>query len=648
MAKIDLSKLQRVKELKNINPAKLFNIRFSKADKMKLRRLGLGIIIFLVGLILYKAIKKTIWVGLPFLIIAYIILSIDVVFKMIREIKKKNFFSECLLMIIASLGAFIVGEYPEAAAVMILYQIGEILEDIAVDRSERSIAELMDIRPDVAYIQRGELQAVHPSQVSVGERIVVRPGERIPLDGEVTIGESYVDTSAITGEPTPRHVVPGSEVLSGFINNDGVITIKVTKPFAESTATRVIEMVKEAGERKAPAEQFITKFSRYYTPAVIALALIIAVVPSIILKAWKAWVYRGLICLVIACPCAIVISVPLAFFAGLGVASRNGILIKGSNYLEALNNVGTVVFDKTGTLTKGVFGVTQVSATNDFSESQLLTLAAYAECQSNHPIAKSIMDLYYKNGGRHIDRERITDYKEIPGHGLSVVAGGHLILAGNAKLMRAAKISITESTAPGTRVYIAADGKLVGYIIIDDEIRDDARETVLALHDLGVVHTAMLTGDNASAAANVARNVGIEKYYAELLPEDKVEKLEEVMNSSEENGGIVAFVGDGINDAPVLARADIGIAMGGIGSDAAVEAADVVLMEDNPSKVADAIAIASDTKMIVKENIIGSLVVKLLLFLLGLIGIAGMWFAVFADVGVMILAVVNSMRLLKK
>ena len=648
MAKIDLSKLQRVKEIKNINPAKLFNIRFSKADKMKLRRLGLGIIIFLVGLILYKAIKKTIWVGLPFLIIAYIILSIDVVFKMIREIKKKNFFSECLLMIIASLGAFIVGEYPEAAAVMILYQIGEILEDIAVDRSERSIAELMDIRPDVAYIQRGELQAVHPSQVSVGERIVVRPGERIPLDGEVTIGESYVDTSAITGEPTPRHVVPGSEVLSGFINNDGVITIKVTKPFAESTATRVIEMVKEAGERKAPAEQFITKFSRYYTPAVIALALIIAVVPSIILKAWKAWVYRGLICLVIACPCAIVISVPLAFFAGLGVASRNGILIKGSNYLEALNNVGTVVFDKTGTLTKGVFGVTQVSATNDFSESQLLTLAAYAECQSNHPIAKSIMDLYYKNGGRHIDRERITDYKEIPGHGLSVVAGGHLILAGNAKLMRAAKISITESTAPGTRVYIAADGKLVGYIIIDDEIRDDARETVLALHDLGIVHTAMLTGDNASAAANVARNVGIEKYYAELLPEDKVEKLEEVMNSSEENGGIVAFVGDGINDAPVLARADIGIAMGGIGSDAAVEAADVVLMEDNPSKVADAIAIASDTKMIVKENIIGSLVVKLLLFLLGLIGIAGMWFAVFADVGVMILAVVNSMRLLKK
>ena len=648
MAKIDLSKLQRVKELKNINPAKLFNIRFSKADKMKLRRLGLGILIFLVGLILYKAIKKTIWVGLPFLIIAYIILSIDVVFKMIREIKAKNFFSECLLMIIASLGAFIVGEYPEAAAVMILYQIGEILEDIAVDRSERSIAELMDIRPDVAYIQRGELQAVHPSQVSVGERIVVRPGERIPLDGEVTIGESYVDTSAITGEPTPRHVVPGSEVLSGFINNDGVITIKVTKPFAESTATRVIEMVKEAGERKAPAEQFITKFSRYYTPAVIALAVIIAVVPSIFLKAWKAWVYRGLICLVIACPCAIVISVPLAFFAGLGVASRNGILVKGSNYLEALNNVGTVVFDKTGTLTKGVFGVTQVSATNDYSESQLLTLAAYAECQSNHPIAKSIMDLYYKNGGRHIDRERITDYKEIPGHGLSVVAGGHLILAGNAKLMRAAKISITESTAPGTRVYIAADGKLVGYIIIDDEIRDDARETVLALHDLGVVHTAMLTGDNASAAANVARNVGIEKYYAELLPEDKVEKLEEVMNSSEENGGIVAFVGDGINDAPVLARADIGIAMGGIGSDAAVEAADVVLMEDNPSKVADAIAIASDTKMIVKENIIGSLVVKVLLFLLGLIGIANMWFAVFADVGVMILAVVNSMRLLKK
>lgn len=648
MAKLDLSKLQKLKGLKNLNLTKLFNIKFSKADKMKMKRLALGTLIFIIGLILYKAIKKTIWVGLPFLIIAYIILAMDVVAKLIREIKKKNIFSECLLMTIASLGAFIVGEYPEAAAVMLFYQIGEILEDIAVDRSERSIAELMDIRPDVAYIQRGELQAVHPSQVSVGERIVVRPGERIPLDGEVTIGESYVDTSAITGEPTPRHVVPGSEVLSGFINNDGVITIKVTKAFSESTATRVIELVKEAGERKATAEQFITKFSRYYTPAVIALAVIIAIVPSIITTAWKAWVYRGLICLVIACPCAIVISIPLAFFAGLGVAARNGVLVKGSNYLEALTNVSTVVFDKTGTLTRGEFGVTQVSATEDYKESQLLTLAAYAECQSNHPIAKAIMDLYYKNGGRHIDRERITDCKEIPGHGLSVVAGGHLILAGNAKLMRAAKISITESTSPGTRVYIAADGKLVGYIIIDDQIREDAKETILALSDLGVEHTVMLTGDNTSAASNVARNVGVEKYYAELLPEDKVEKLEEVMGAQGENSGLVAFVGDGINDAPVLARADIGIAMGGIGSDAAIEAADVVLMDDAPSKVADAIAIASDTKMIVRENIIISLAVKVLLFLLGLVGIVGMWFAVFADVGVMVLAIVNSMRLLKK
>ncbi len=616
--------------------------------KIKLMRLGIALAIFIVGYILYKAVKATVWVGVPFFIIAYIFLGIDIWMEMWREKFREGIFDEKLLMTIASLAAFIVGEYPEAVIVMLLYQLGELLEDIAVGRSKKNIRDLMNIRPDVAYVIRGgNTLKVHPSKVSVGDLIVVRPGERVPLDGKVEQGKGFVDTSALTGESVPRRVHEGDEVLSGYICKDSVLHIRVEKFFADSAASRVLDLVQNAAQKKAPAEQFITKFARYYTPAVMILALLIAVIPSIIFKVWKVWVYRACILLVISCPCAIVISVPMAFFAGLGVASRNGILVKGSNYLEALNNVDTVVFDKTGTLTKGTFAITQVSAANGFKEAQLLTLAAHAECHSNHPIAKAIMDLYYKNGGKHIAREKITSYKEIAGHGISVVVGDHLILAGNTKLMSAAGISITESTAIGTKIYVAADNQYAGYIVIADEIREDAREAITELKLTGVDHTVMLTGDNVDIASNVAKSVGLEKYYAELLPDEKVEKLEEVMTGAQ-GIGLVACVGDGMNDAPVLAGADIGVAMGGIGSDAAIEAADVVIMDDQPSKLVDAINIARDTKMIVKENIIASLGVKALVFLLGIVGVANMGFAIFADVGVMLLAVANAMRLLRK
>ena len=614
----------------------------------RIKRLAIGLLIFIVGLLLYKLIKKTIWVGVPLLIIAYIFLGYDVILRAVGRVLHGEAFDENFLMSIASIAAFITGHYAEAVIVMLLYQIGELLEDLALGRSRKSIAKLMDIRPEVAHVNRGRIIKVHPSEVQVGDIIVVRAGERVPLDGVVESGKGYIDTSALTGEPTPRKVGEGDEVLAGYINKDAYLNIKVTKLYGESTVSKVLELVESASEKKAPAENFITKFSRYYTPAVLALALIMAIVPSLITKAWAVWLYRACILLVIACPCALVISVPLAFFAGLGLASRNGVLIKGSNYLEALDNIDTVVFDKTGTLTKGTFGVTQVSAANDFKESQLLTLAAHAECLSNHPIAKSIMDLYYKNGGRHIEREQIVNFKEIPGHGVSVVVGKHLILAGNAKLLRAANVSFTENTSSmGSKVYIAADGQFAGYIVVSDEIRDDAREGIGDLKLAGVEHTVMLTGDNADTASAVAKTVGIEKYYAELMPDDKVEKLEEVMRGAT-GIGLVAFMGDGLNDAPVLARADIGVAMGGIGSDAALEAADVVIMDDHPSKIVDAINIARDTKMIVKENIIGSLVVKAILLILGLVGVANMWFAVFGDVGVLLLAIFNSMRLMKK
>lgn len=618
-----------------------------KEQKNFLLRILIGFIIFIIGFILYKTIKKTIWVGLPFLIIAYFILGYDVILKAAGKIAHKQFLDEHFLMSISTIGAFIVGEYPEAVIVMLLYQIGEFLTESAIERSTKDIAKLLDIRPSIARVRRFEDVNVHPSDVHVGETIVVYPGEKIPLDGVILSGESLIDTSRMTGESVPRRVFEGAEVLAGFICKDGTITIRVTRAYDDTTAAKIVRLVKEAEKKKAPAEQFITKFSRYYTPIVCAIALLIAIIPSIITKDPETWVYRALVFLVISCPCALVISVPLTFFGGLGKASSHGILIKGSNYLESLTALDTIVFDKTGTLTKGNFAVTQVSAANGFKEQQLLSIVAYAECQSNHPIAKSIMHLYYETGGKHIEKSKIREYKEIPGHGVSVVAGKHLILAGNTKLMRAANISFTESAVLGTKVYVAADGEFVGYIVISDEIKDDARDAILGLKNLGIEHTAMLTGDNSHIASSIAKSVGIEKYYAELLPDEKVEAFEELLRMGNV-AGTVAFVGDGTNDAPTLARADIGIAMGGIGSDAAIEAADVVIMTDEPSKIADAVSIALETKKIVSQNIVAALAVKALLLILGIVGVASMWFAVFGDVGVMILAVINSLRILKK
>ena len=615
----------------------------------RLIRLAIGLGVFLLGFLLYKVVKKTIWAGLPFLIIAYIILGYDVVIRAVSKIIHKEFLDENFLMSVATIAAFIVGEHPEAVMVMLLYQIGELLEDLALDRSERSISETLDIRPDVAYVKRGgtEAVAVRPADVMVGELIEVRPGERVPLDGIIENGNALVDTSALTGESVPFEMAKGDEILSGTVVTDAVLLIKVTKSFDESAASRIIDLVKTAAERKAPTEQFVTKFARLYTPIVCALALLFAIIPGAVTGNWSEWIYRACILLVISCPCAIVISIPLAYFCGLGSAARKGVVIKGSNYLETLTNLDTVVFDKTGTLTKGNFAVTQISAANDFTEAQLLTLAAYAECQSNHPVAKSIMNLYNADNGRPINKDNIKDYKEIPGHGVSVIAGKHLILAGNTKLMRAANISFTESAVLGTQVYVAADGEFVGYIVIADEVREDARDAVTALKNLGVAHTVMLTGDDARIAASVSKAVGIEKYFPELLPDEKLSKLEEVMVTASVAGS-VAFVGDGINDAPVLARADVGVAMGGIGQDVAIEAADAVIMTDEPSRLADAVFVAGETRKIVYENLIFSLAIKLLLFILALVGVAGMWLAIFGDVGVMLLAVFNSLRLLKK
>ncbi len=643
--KLDIKKIKIDKS--NLKMPKINFRMITKEQKAFLLRVLIGFVVFIIGFILIKVIKKTIWAGLPLLIIAYLILGYDVILKAAGKIAHKEFLDEHFLMSISTIGAFIVGSYPEAVVVMLLYQIGEFLTDIALDKSKRDIASLMNIRPDIAHVRRGEDIDLHPRDVKVGEIIEVYPGEKIPLDGIVNTGESLIDTSCMTGESVPRRVFEGADVLAGYICTDGAISVRVTKAYDDTTAAKITRLVTEASEKKAPSEQFITKFSKFYTPIVCAIALLIAIIPSIITKNWTTWIYRALVFLVISCPCALVISIPLTFFGGLGKASSKGVLIKGGNYLETLTNLDTIVFDKTGTLTKGNFAVTQVSSANGFSDSQLLRLAAFAECQSNHPIAKSIMHIYYETGGKHIDKSQISEYKEIPGHGISAVVGKHLLLAGNTKLMRAAGVSFTESAVLGTKIYIAADGEFVGYLVISDEIKSDARDAITYLKNLGIEHTAMLTGDNSHIASSVAKSLGIEKYYAELLPDEKIDAFEELLRMGNVAGS-VAFVGDGTNDAPVLARADIGIAMGGVGSDAAIEAADVVIMDDSPSKIADAVYVALETKKIASQNIIAALAVKALLLLLGIVGVASMWFAVFGDVGVMVLAVLNSLRILKK
>lgn len=613
--------------------------------KIRIIRLIAGALIFISGIISNEFINVSLPVYLIFLVLAYIILGGDVVIKAIKNITKGRIFDENFLMSLSTIGAFVIGEYPEAVAVMLFYQIGEYFQDLAVNRSRKSIANLMNIRPDFATVLRnGEQTIVSPKTVSIGEIIVVKPGEKIPLDGIILEGDSMLDTKALTGESVPRTVHKGDDALSGCVNQNGALTIQVTKAFGESTVSKIIELVENASSRKAPTENFITTFARYYTPVVVIFALILAVAPPLLFNAeWIEWIHRAFVFLVISCPCALVISIPLTFFGGIGAASKHGVLVKGSNYLESLNNVSTVVFDKTGTLTKGVFKVTEIVPDNGFTVDRILKYGAKAEIYSNHPIAKSIIAAYEKD----VDGTNITDYKEISGYGISVTVDNKKILAGNSKLMTAEQIHYRPCNKAGTKVYVAVDGKYAGCILITDEIKEDSKRAIAELKRIGIEKTVMLTGDDEMIGKAVSRKLGLDEYYAQLLPDQKVLKLEE-LDSQKPLKSKLAFIGDGINDAPVLARADVGIAMGGIGSDAAIEAADVVLITDEPSKLVEAIEVAKATKHIVIQNIVLALTVKVIFMVLGAFGIAGMWEAVFGDVGVALIAVMNAMRTLKK
>ena len=618
---------------------------YSDDDKKLTIRLISGAVIYAVGMGLTLFGHVSLPVELGVLIVAYIILGWDVVWQAVKNITRGQIFDEHFLMSLSTIGAFAIGEYPEAVAVMLFYQVGEFFQSLAVKRSRKSISDLMDIRPDSATVRRnGELVVVAPETVSIGELIVVKPGEKIPLDGIVTEGESMLDTRALTGESVPRSIRKGEEALSGCVNQSGVLTIKVTKSFGESTVTKIIDLVENASSRKAPTENFITTFARYYTPIVVGMATILAIIPPVILGGgWSEWLRRGFVFLIVSCPCALVISIPLTFFGGIGAASKRGVLVKGSNYLEALNKVSVVVFDKTGTLTKGVFKVVDITVEFGFTKEQVLEYAAQAESYSNHPIAKSIQEAF----GKTIDQSVLSGYEEISGHGIRVLIGGKRVLAGNSKLMDSEEVSYAACQSAGTKVYIAVDGRYAGCIVIADEVKDDSQNAIASLKKIGVEKTVMLTGDDEKIGKAVAEQLGLDEYYAQLLPDQKVEKLE-YLDQHKTKGSKLAFVGDGINDAPVLARADVGIAMGGLGSDAAIEAADVVLMTDEPSKLVDAIDVAKATKRIVMQNIIIALGIKSVFLILGALGIAGMWEAVFGDVGVTIIAVLNAMRILKK
>lgn len=581
-------------------------------------------------------------IGLGLFLVSYFIIGGEVLLRAGRNILRGEIFDENFLMTIATVGAFAIGEYPEGVAVMLFYQVGELFQGLAVNRSRRSIRALMDIRPDFANrLLDGRLIQVDPQAVRVGDQIVVKPGERIPLDGVVLEGQSMVDTSALTGESVPRSARAGDEILAGCINISGLIKLEVTKTFGESTVAKILDMVQNASSRKAPTEAFITRFARYYTPVVVFSALAIAVLPPLVVPgaAFADWLYRGLIFLVISCPCALVISIPLGFFGGIGGASRHGILIKGGNYLEALHEVKTVVFDKTGTLTRGVFKVAQVIPVDGISKAKLLQTAALAEVHSNHPIARSIREAY----GQAIVAGPGESYEEIPGQGIKAVLRDRMILAGNEALMRAYSVAVQPADVVGTVVHVAVNGQYYGLIVIRDEMKADAAEAVEKLRRLGIRELVMLTGDRKEIAEKVAEELKLDRVYAGLLPDEKVAKVEEMVQSNGRSGKI-AFVGDGMNDAPVLARADVGMAMGGLGSDAAIEAADIVLMTDEPSKIADAIRIARKTRTIVVQNIVFALGVKGMVLLLGAFGEATMWEAVFADVGVALIAVLNAMR----
>ena len=575
---------------------------------------------------------------------AYLIIGGDVLWRAVRNILHGKVFDENFLMSLATIGAFIVGDFAEAVAVMLFYQVGELFQDYAVDQSRKSIAELMNIRPDFANVQRRDtLVKVDPDEVKVDEIIVIKPGERVPLDAVVLSGSSSVDASALTGESLPRDVEAGDALLSGCINISGLVTARVTKEYGESTVSKILDLVENAGNKKSKSENFMTKFAQYYTPAVVIIAVLLALIPPLVVPGatFSDWIYRGLIFLVISCPCALVISIPLSFFGGIGGASRRGILVKGSNYLEALAETEIIVFDKTGTLTKGIFQVQQVLP-EGISADELLEIAAYAESYSNHPISLSLQKAY----GKAIDAARISGVEETSGHGVTAQVDGKTIAAGNAKLMRRLGIAFTEpENAIGTVVHVAQDGVYRGSILIADEVKEDAKRAIRELKEAGIRQTVMLTGDAKRIGERVSGELGLDRVYTELLPADKVEKVEALFAEKSPRGKLV-FVGDGINDAPVLARADIGIAMGGLGSDAAIEAADIVIMTDEPSKIATAIRISKKTLRIVKENIFFALLVKAVVLLLGALGIASMWAAIFADVGVAILAILNSIRML--
>ncbi len=587
------------------------------------------------------------WFLFTIYLISVLIIGCDVLWKAVRNIVKGHVFDENFLMLLASVGAFILQDYREGVAVMLFYQIGELFESFAVNRSRKSIADLMDIAPEFANVVRNnEMEIVNPEEVEIGETIIVKPGERIPLDGVVLEGTSFLDTSALTGESVPREVSVNEDVLSGCINNTGVLTVQVTKEYEDSTVAKIFDLVENASSRKANAENFITKFARYYTPAVVMGAVLLAMIPPLFigigsLDTWSEWVSRALTFLVISCPCALVISIPLGFFGGIGGASKCGVLVKGGNYLEILANAEIVVFDKTGTLTKGTFTVTEIYP-QGICEEELLQIAAYAECHSTHPIALSIQAAY----GKDIEMSRIKMVQEIAGYGIQAQIDDKIIYAGNAKLMESRHIAFIPAVSIGTVVYIAINNVYVGCLVIADQIKEDARDAIQALKQMGVKKTVMLTGDHRQAAEQVAQYLHIDYVYADLLPGDKVEKLERLFEEKSLKGKLV-FVGDGINDAPVLARADIGIAMGALGSDAAIEAADVVIMNDKPSRIATVMRISKKTRNIVMANIVLAFVIKFAVLLLGAFGIATLWEAVFADVGVAILAILNAIRALR-
>jgi cadmium-exporting ATPase len=621
----------------------------SKKQKKVLIRIIISSVLLVALMITSKLVQLNKWVEFVLFLVPYLIIGYDILKKAIKGIAKGQVFDENFLMAVATIGAVALGDFAEGAAVMLFYQIGELFQSVAVGKSRRNITSLMDIRPDYANVEvDGKLEKVDPDDVEIGTYIVVNPGEKVPIDGVVVSGESTLNTSALTGESVPRSVKSGDEIISGCINLTGVLRIKTSKEFGDSTVSKILDLVENSSMKKSKSENFITKFARYYTPAVCGGALVLAVLPPVVRMImgesamWGDWITRALTFLVISCPCALVISIPLSFFAGIGCASANGVLVKGSNYLEALSDTQYIVFDKTGTLTKGVFEVTGIYPANGFDENTIVGLASYAESASNHPISISLKKYF----GKEIKRDSVSDIEEIAGHGVSAVVNGHKVYAGNIKLMHKENIAVDAEHNEGTVVYVSCDGIYAGCIVISDVVKDNSKKAISSLKKSGIDKTVMLTGDSKETAKRVAENLGLDEYHAELLPADKVEWVEKLLGEKSPKKKL-AFVGDGINDAPVLSRADIGIAMGALGSDAAIEAADIVLMDDDPSKIALARKISVHTLKIVKENIWFALIVKAVCLVLGALGIANMWIAIFADVGVMVLAVLNAIRALK-